>query len=98
MLDLEAGKFTVTLKNDQVESLNSNLRALAVVAFAGLCACGFIIGTFISFAPKQWEIAGIPVMGIFGIGAAIFLFSTAVVRQVLGTFRKVSIRRFFDKR
>lgn len=98
MLDLESGKFTVTLKNEQVESLNSNLRALAVVAFAGLCACGFIIGTFISFAPKQWEIAGIPVMGVFGIGAAIFLFSTAVVRQVLGTFRKVSIRRFFDKR
>lgn len=97
MLDLEAGKFTVTLKNEQVESLNSNLRALAVVAFAGLCACGFIIGSFISFAPKQWEIAGVPVLGVLGIAASVFLFSTAVVRQVLGGFRKVSLKRFFGK-
>ncbi|MDX2012746.1 MAG: AarF/UbiB family protein [Myxococcaceae bacterium] len=98
MLDLESGKFTVTLKPDQIESLNNNLRALAVVAFAGLCACGFIIGTFIAFAPKQWEIAGIPVLGLLGIGASVFLFSTAVVRQVLGGFRKVSIKRFLGKK
>lgn len=97
MLDLEAGKFTVTMNNEQVDSLNSNLRALAVVAFAGLCACGFIIGTFISFAPKQWEIAGIPVLGLLGIGGAMFLFSTAVVRQVVGGFRKVSLQRLFGK-
>jgi ubiquinone biosynthesis protein len=98
MLDLEAGKFTITLKDEQVDSVNSNLRALAIVAFAGLCACGFIIGTFISFAPKQWEIAGIPVLGVLGIAGATFLFSTAVVRQVLGGFRKVSLKRFFGKR
>lgn len=98
MLDLESGKFTITLKDDQVESLNSNLRALAVVAFAGLCACGFIIGTFLAFAPKQLQIAGIPVMGVLGIGATVFLFSTAMVRQVLGSFRKVSIKRFLGKR
>ena len=98
MLDLESGRFTVTLRPDQIESVNNNLRALAVVAFAGLCACGFIIGTFIAFAPKQWEIAGIPVLGLLGIGASVFLFSTAVVRQVLGGFRKVSIKRFFGKK
>ncbi|MBL8917776.1 MAG: AarF/ABC1/UbiB kinase family protein [Myxococcaceae bacterium] len=98
MLDLEAGKFTITLKDEQVESLNSNLRALAVVTFSGLCACGFIIGAFISFGPKQWEIAGIPVMGVLGIAGAIFLFSTAVVRQVMGNFRRVSIKRLFGKR
>lgn len=97
MLDLEAGKFTITLKNEQVESLNNNLRALAVVAFAGLCACGFIIGTFIALAPKQWEIAGIPVLGVLGIAGSIFLFSTAVVRQVIGGFRKVSLKRLFGK-
>lgn len=98
MLDLEAGKFTITLKDEQVESLNSNLRALAVVTFSGLCACGFIIGAFISFGPKQWEIAGVPVMGVLGIAGAIFLFSTAVVRQVMGNFRRVSIKRLFGKR
>jgi ubiquinone biosynthesis protein len=98
MLDLESGKFTVTLNPNQMESLNNNLRALAVVAFAGLCACGFIIGTFIAFAPKQWEVAGVPVLGVLGIASSVFLFSTAVVRQVLGGFRKVSLRRLLGRK
>ncbi len=94
MLDLESGKFTVTVQTEQLQELNANIRALAVVAFAGLCACGFIIGTFIAFAGKQWDIWGIPVLGVLGIGATVFLFSTAVVRQLIGGFRKVSIARF----
>ncbi|MEW5741221.1 MAG: AarF/UbiB family protein [Myxococcota bacterium] len=98
LLDLESGKFTVTVKTEQLQELNNNLRALAVIAFAGLCACGFIIGTFISFAGKSWEIAGIPVLGLFGIASTVFLFSTAVVRQAWGSFRKVSIKRFINKR
>lgn len=98
LLDLESGKFTVTVKTEQLQELNNNLRALAVIAFAGLCACGFIIGSFISFAGKPWEIWGIPVMGILGIASTVFLFSTAVVRQAWGGFRKLSIKRFMGKR
>jgi len=98
LLDLESGKFTVTVKTEQLQELNNNLRALAVIAFAGLCACGFIIGTFISFAGKPWEIAGIPVMGILGVASTVFLFSTAVVRQAWGGLRKVSIKRFIGRR
>ena len=96
MLDLESGKFTVTVRAEQMNELNANIRALAVVGFAGLCACGFIIGTFIAFAEKKWEILGIPVLGLLGIGAATLLFSTAVVRQIMGGFRKLSIKRFLD--
>ena len=77
--------------------LNQSLRAFAVVAFAGLCACGFIIGTFIAFANKPFEIWGVPVMGVLGIAATIFLFSTAMVRQLWRGFRKVSIKRFMKK-
>jgi ubiquinone biosynthesis protein len=95
LLDLEAGKFTVTVRSDQLQELNSNIRALAEVAFAGLLATGFIIGTFIAFAAHPWEVGGLPVLGLLGIAATIFLFSTAVVRQVWGGFRKVSIKRFF---
>ncbi|MEW6433720.1 MAG: AarF/UbiB family protein [Myxococcota bacterium] len=98
LLDLESGKFTVTVRTEQLQELNNNLRALAVIAFAGLCACGFIIGSFIAFAGKPWEIAGVPVLGLLGIGATVFLFSTAVVRQAWGGFRKVSIKRFIGKR
>ncbi len=94
LLDLEAGKFTVTARSEQLEELNANIRALAMVAFAGLLATGFIIGTFIAFAAHPWQIGGLPVLGLLGIAATIFLFSTAVVRQAWGGFRKVSIKRF----
>ena len=98
MLDLESGKFTVTVKAEQVTELNATLRSFAVVAFAGLCACGFIIGTFIAFANKPFELWGVPVLGILGIAATMFLFSTAVVRQLWTGFRKVSIKRFMGKK
>jgi ubiquinone biosynthesis protein len=98
LLDLESGKFTVTVKAEQMQELNNNVRALALIAFAGLCACGFIIGTFIAFAGKPWEIAGIPVLGLFGIASTVFLFSTALMRQVWGNFRKVSIKRLMGRR
>lgn len=98
LLDLESGKFSMTIKSDQVEELNSSIRALAVVAFAGLCACGFIIGTFIAFANKPLELWGVPVMGLLGIAATVFLFSTAVVRQSWKGFKKLSIKRFIGKK
>lgn len=98
LLDLESGKFRVTVKAEQMEELNNNLRAFAVVAFSGLCACGFIIGTFIAFANKPLEIWGVPVLGVLGIAATVFLFSTAVVRQSWTGFRKLSIRRFIGKK
>jgi ubiquinone biosynthesis protein len=94
LLDLEAGKFTVTVRGDELQELNRNIRALAMVAFAGLLATGFIIGTFIAFAAHPWSLWGVPVMGLLGIAGTIFLFSTGVVRQTWGGFRKVSIKRF----
>jgi ubiquinone biosynthesis protein len=97
LLDLEAGKFTVTVKTDQFQELNNNLRALALITFAGLCACGFIIGTFIAFAGSPITLWGIPVMGLLGVAATVFLFSTAVVRQAWGGFRKVSIKRLLGR-
>jgi ubiquinone biosynthesis protein len=97
MLDLESGKFTVTVRNDQLAELVSSLRSLAVVAFAGLCACGFIIGTFISFAQKPWEVFGVPILGIAGVISTILLFSTAVVRQTFSGMKKVSLKRWFGK-
>jgi ubiquinone biosynthesis protein len=97
LLDLESGRFRVNVKSDDLGDLTQSVRAFAVVTFAGLCACGFIIGTFIAFAGKPWEVGGIPVMGLFGITATLFLFSTAMVRQLWRGFRKVSIKRFLKK-
>jgi ubiquinone biosynthesis protein len=97
LLDLESGKFTVTVKADQMSELNNNLRSLGVITFAGMCACGFIIGSFIAFSAKPVELWGVPLMGVLGIAATVFLFSTAVVRQFWRGFRKVSIKRFIKK-
>jgi ubiquinone biosynthesis protein len=98
LLDLESGKFSMTVKSEQVSELNNSIRALAVVTFAGLCACGFIIGTFIAFSSKPLELGGVPVLGVLGIAATIFLFSTAVVRQSWRGFKKLSIKRFIGKK
>ncbi len=98
LLDLEAGKFSVTVKAEQMNELNRNLRALAVVAFSGLCACGFIVGAFISFAGTGWNIGGVPALGMLGIIAAGFLFGTAMTWYAFGgRIGKISLKRFRKK-
>lgn len=94
LLDLESGKFTVTVKTEELRELNNNLKALAGVVFAGMCACGFIIGTFITFASRPAGGSGWPMLGIFGIAATVLLFGAAALRQAWGGFRKLSIRRW----
>ncbi|WP_342381873.1 AarF/UbiB family protein [Myxococcus stipitatus] len=96
LLDMESGKFTVTVRADQFEKLNENLRSAAVIAFMGLCACGFIVGAFISFAPKPWMYGNIPVMGAVGIALAAGLFGAAITWYLFGGrgLGKVRLSRF----
>ncbi len=99
LLDVESGKFSVTVKADQVTELNKTIRALAVVAFSGLCACGFIVGAFISFAHKDWSIGGAPVLGLIGVVSASVLFGAMMTWYVFGgSFKKVSLKRLMGKR
>ncbi|MCE9670141.1 AarF/UbiB family protein [Myxococcus stipitatus] len=99
LLDMESGKFTVTVRADQFEKLNENLRSAAVIAFLGLCACGFIVGAFISFAPKPWMYSGIPVLGAVGIAGAAALFGAAITWYLFGGrgLGKVRLSRFLKK-
>lgn len=99
LLDLESGKFTVTVRADQFDKLNENLRSVAIIAFLGLCACGFIVGAFISFAQKPWMYGNVPVLGIIGIAVAAALFGAVFTWYLFGgRFRKVSISRWLKKR
>jgi ubiquinone biosynthesis protein len=99
MLDLESGKFSVTVRAEQMKELNANLRALAVVAFSGLCACGFIVGAFISFAGTGWNVGGVPVLGMLGIIAAGFLFGIAMTWYMFGgRVQKLSLKRLLGRR
>jgi ubiquinone biosynthesis protein len=99
LLDMESGKFTVTVRADQFEKLNENLRSAAVIAFLGLCACGFIVGAFIAFAPKPWMYDGVPVLGVVGIALAAALFSAVFTWYLFGGRRlgKVRLSRFLKK-
>ena len=100
LLDMESGKFTVTVRADQFEKLNENLRSAAVIAFLGLCACGFIVGAFIAFAPKPWMYGGVPVLGVVGIALAAALFGAVFTWYLFGGRRlgKVRLSRFLKKK
>ncbi|AEI67427.1 ABC1 kinase family protein [Corallococcus macrosporus] len=99
LLDMESGKFTVTVRADQFDKLNENLRSAAVIAFMGLCACGFIVGAFISFAPKPWMYGNVPVLGAVGIAVAAAFFGAAITWYLFGGrgLGKVRLSRFLKK-
>lgn len=99
LLDLESGKFSVTVRAEQFDRLNENLRSAAVIAFLGLCACGFIVGTFISFAQKPWMYGDTPVMGIIGVAMAAAFFGAVFTWYLFGgRFRKLRVSRWLKKR
>lgn len=98
MLDLEAGKFMVTVRSDQLEKTNQNLRSMAFIAFLGFCACGFIVGAFISFANKNWTIGGVPALGLLAAMAAAGLFGAALTWYLFaGRVGKIKLSNWLKK-
>lgn len=99
LLDLESGKFSVTVRAEQFDQLNENLRGAAVVLFLGLCACGFIVGAFISFAGTPWVYRGVSVMGILGVAMSAALFGATITWYLFGRrFGKVRLSRWLKQR
>jgi ubiquinone biosynthesis protein len=97
-MDLEGGKFAVTLKAEQLDRMNATLRSLAVIAFLGLSACGFIVGTFIAFAQQPWLVRGVPILGLLGIASAAALFGATTTWYLFGKrSRKISLSRLLKK-
>jgi len=82
------------VKSTSLDNVNTSLRAAAVITFLGLCACGFIVGTFISFAQVPWTVRGYPVLGLLGTAMAAALFGAAFTWYLFGNrFGKISLRR-----
>jgi ubiquinone biosynthesis protein len=99
LLDLESGRFGVAVKSPELEKINQSLRSVAVIGFLGLCACGFIVGAFLSFAQVPWKVRGLPVLGVFGVAASAALFGAAFTWYLFGNrFGKIRVRRFLPKR
>src|SRR5205823_8647798 len=57
LMDLEGGKFNVTVRNEQLARLNVNVRALGILLFAGMIAASLIVGAF-SLVGRASEGAG----------------------------------------
>ncbi|MDQ3263985.1 MAG: AarF/ABC1/UbiB kinase family protein [Myxococcota bacterium] len=99
LLDLETGKFEVNVRATQFETLNSSLRSAAVIAFLGLCACGFIVGSFMAFSQNPWMVGGIPVLGVIGVAASAMLFGATFSWYLFaGRVHKVRLSRFLKKK
>ena len=99
LLDLETGRFGVTVKSPELERINQSLRSVAVIGFLGLSACGFIVGAFLSFAQVPWTVRGLPVLGVLAVAAAAALFGAALSWYLFGhRVRKIRLRRFLPKR
>lgn len=97
LMDLEGGKFHVTIRNDELTKLNGNIKALGMLLFAGLIASGLINGAF-SLIGRTSEGAGHtvwPIPALVGLALAAMLFGAAVSWTLLsGRLKKISVRKW----
>ena len=98
LMDLEGGKFVVTVKNDDLAKISANLKALGVLMFSGSIASGLIVGAF-SLAGRAPVAEGggtvWPVPAVLGLALAAMLFGAAVAwTLVAGRFKKLSVRKW----
>ena len=96
LMDLEGGKFHVTVRDEEMSKLNTNVKALGILVFMGAIASGLIVGAF-SLVGRSAGVGGSgwPWPSILGIVLAGMLFSAALTWTLIaGRLRKISIRRF----
>jgi len=94
LMDLEGGKFSVTIRNDDLSRLNASLKALGLLLFAGMISSGLIVGAF-SLAGRASE-GGTswPIPALIGLALSAMLFGAALTWTLLsGRLKKISLRR-----
>jgi ubiquinone biosynthesis protein len=98
LMDLEGGKFHVTVRNDEMTKLNLNVKALGILVFMGSIASGLIAGAFSLVGRASEPGTGTthwPVAALVGLALAAMLFGAAVTWTLLsGRLKKLSVRRF----
>jgi ubiquinone biosynthesis protein len=96
LMDLEGGKFSVTVRNEEMQRLNTNVKALGILLFMGSIASGLIAGAF-SLVGRVSGPEGThwPLAALAGLTLAAMLFGAAVTWTLVGgRLRKLSVRRF----
>src|SRR5438445_6828236 len=85
LMDLEGGKFHVTVRNEEMSKLNTNVKALGILVFMGSIASGLIAGAF-SLVGRASEPGGSthwPVAALVGLALAAMLFGAAATWTLL---------------
>ncbi|MCI0674107.1 MAG: AarF/ABC1/UbiB kinase family protein, partial [Myxococcaceae bacterium] len=96
---LEAGKFRVNIRSDQLQQLTQALRAAALVAFLGLCASGLIVGAFISLSQTPGTVGGLALLGWVGVVSSAMLVGAVFSWYLFaGRVRKVRLSRWLRPR
>src|SRR5260370_252590 len=97
LMDLEGGKFHVTVRNEELSKLNTNVKTLGILLFAGMIAASLIVGAFSLVgrgsggSTPTW-----PIAALVGLALAAMLFGAAVTWTLIsGRLKKISVRRFF---
>ncbi|HUJ29456.1 MAG TPA: AarF/ABC1/UbiB kinase family protein [Myxococcales bacterium] len=97
LMDLEGGKFHVTVRNDELQKLNFNVKTLGILLFSGMIAASLIVGAF-SLVGRASEGSGHtvwPIPALVGLALAAMLFGAAVTWTLIsGRLKKISVRRF----
>ena len=97
LMDLEGGKFHVTVRNDDLTRLNTNVKALGILLFAGMIAASLIVGAFsLVGRASEGSTTVWPVPALVGLALSAMLFGAAVTWTLIsGRLKKISVRRFF---
>src|SRR5438094_550891 len=81
LMDLEGGKFHVTVRNEDMARLNLNVKALGILVFMGSIASGLIAGAFSLVGRASDPNTGTthwPLPALFGLALAAMLFGADV--------------------
>jgi ubiquinone biosynthesis protein len=98
LMDLEGGKFNVTVRNEELVRLNTNVKALGLLLFGGMIASALIVGAFslVGRAAESATNTVWPIPALVGLALAAMLFGAAVSWTLIsGRLKKISVRRFF---
>jgi ubiquinone biosynthesis protein len=98
LMDLEGGKFSVHVRNEELQKVNGSLKALGIVVFMSTVASALIVGAFTLVGrspPDQGGGTTWPLPALVGLALAAMLFGAVLTWTFLsGRLRKLSVRRW----
>jgi len=106
LMDVERGHIELSIKSEQLEGLDREIRGLGMTIFGGLTSSALLLGGVYVLASYDWRLMGVPILppvlfalagGLFGVAFTWFLTGGRMPRfglgRVMGWFMRLSRRR-----